>query len=79
MVFSVANPKQACLAVNYFVVILFLFLFCLPLYYLSWFKNITIVGKNKRKIYFVPGAPVGFFPRRKEQAEPKAGITVWIK
>lgn len=35
--------------------------------------------KNKGKIYLLPGVPVGFFPRRKEQAEPKTGITVRIK
>ena len=77
--FPVANPNQACLAVNYFVVIFFLVMFCFPLCNLAWFKSITIVEKNKRKIYFLPGVPVDFFPRRKEQAEPKAGITVWIK
>lgn len=79
MAFSLANPEQACLAVNYFVVIFFLVMFCFPLYNLAWFKSITRVEENKRKIYFLPGVPIGFCPNRKEQAEPKAGITVRIK
>lgn len=77
--FSVANPKQACLAVNCFVIIFFLVVFCFPLYNLAWFKSSSIEEKNKGKIYSLPGVPVGFFTKRKEQAEPKAGITVWIK
>lgn len=35
--FSVATPKQACLAVNHSVVIFFLVVFCSLLYNLAWF------------------------------------------
>lgn len=45
--FSVANPKQACMTVSYFVVIFFLVVFCFLLYNLAWFKSIVIVEKNR--------------------------------